>query len=759
MLAGRSGVATRTISDLERGIIAAPRLTTARMLADGLGLAGAQRTQFVAAARGSAEPTLAVFRRVLVPPTALIGREAAAASLGALLASPSVRLVTLTGPGGVGKTRLAAEAAAGAVPAVVNEVVDVDLSNARDDSGLLRETARALGHEDKAGGPDDLAELIGERSMLLVLDNFEQLVVAAPLVSRVLSRCPRLKVLVTSRIPLRIRGENDVPVPPLAVPDTTATLAQITTSPSARMFAECARERRMNWRLDTATASHVAVICRAVDGIPLAVELAASYIGTLDVAEIAQRLTESMGSSRLLVSGPRDLPARQRTIVATVAWSYDLLSPAARVLLRRLAVFPAGFTADAAEEVCGGTADLPGSAVLDGLTAIVDAGLVRMLVQPSAVRYQPYQTVHEYARERLEESGEAAEMAAVHVRHVLRLAESLADALNGPEQATWLSRLDPHREDIRFAVERSLDAGEQLQALRISTAAWRFWYGRGHIQEGYELLARALGDAVPANLNAQDSRIWARALNGAASLHYVLGGRDEVRARYARAAALSERAGDSNGVSAALSNLGMYEHYSGDRARAPGIYRQALAAARLTDDDQITAAILQNLGTLLIQNGDHDAAAPVLDEALARFRDCGMVRSEADVQGSRAELALARHDFAEARKIAKTVQGLFEELHDDRGLRQTDLLFANIALASGDASHAYQLYESSAKGHRDLGDLWGQTEGLLGQARAALQLGRLAKARSLAREARTLAARIGDPGSTRTADQIIEGAS
>jgi predicted ATPase/transcriptional regulator with XRE-family HTH domain len=751
-LADRSGISVRTISDLERGLADTPRASTARLLADGLGLTGFQRDRFlvVTPAAGPGQPH--VFRRVLVPPTALIGREDAVAEIGTLLADPPVRLVTLTGPGGVGKTRLAAQVAMEAMSGVLEDVADVDLTNARDEAGLLREIAGALGDADKGAGTDGVSGLIGGRSLLLVLDNFEQLVTVAPVLSQIVARCPRLKVLVTSRLPLRIRGEHEVQVLPLQVPEVAADQAGIEASPAAVMFAACARQRRASWRLDAATAEPVADICRAVDGIPLAIELAASHIGTLDVAEVAQRLGKS---ARLLSSGPRDLPARQRTLLATMQWSYDLLDGQTQTLLRWLAVFPAGFTAQAAEEVCGGAPGLPEEAVLGALTTLTDVGLIRQVGGQAGVRYQLYQTVREYARERMDESAEWNAAVAAHAAHMLRLTEPAVDGLVGKDQAAWLDRLEPHREDIRFAIQRLLAAGRREDALRLGGAVWMFWHERGYLREGYELLDMALGDSVPENLDADGCRTWARALDAASTLHYPLGGRNVVRDRYQQAAVLWKRAENAHGQAVALIHLGQYEHYSGDRRHARTVYAQALTAAREVGQDRFICSVLQNLGTLLVQDGDLDDAEPLLDEALTRIRNIGSVYGEANIQGTRAELALAAGDLDRAHKLATATRKLFEQLGDQRGVHEVSKVFAAIAAARGDDATAFELYESAVRGHRDLNDQWGVAEALRGQARAALRLGRTDAASSLAREARALSAEIGDPTGARVADDII----
>jgi predicted ATPase len=422
-------------------------------------------------------------------------------------------------------------------------------------------------------------------------------------------------------------------------------------------------------------------------------------------------------------------------------------------------VFPAGFSADAAEEICAGTAELPATAVLDALTMLVDTGLIRTVAVPAGLRYQPYQTVREYARERLHRSAEWPAMTAAHSAYLLRLTEPAVDGLVGAHQSVWLDRLDPHRDDIRFAIGQLLEAGRRADALRLGGAVWMYWHQRGHIREGYELLARALGDAVPDDLGADDCCIWARALNAAAILHHILGGREAVRDRYAQAAALWERAEHSAGQVVALLNLGMYEHYNGDRRHARKFYTQALAAARTAGENRRIAAVLQNLGSLLVQDGDLQAAEPVLAEALTRIRDDGSVYGEATIQGARAQLALAAGDFARADQLATATRGLFEELGDERGQHEVSTLSADIALARGDAGAAFDLYASSVQGHRDVDDPWGVAEALRGQARAALRLGRPAQARSLAREARVLCAGIGDADGTRDADDIIAAAS
>ena len=750
-LSERSGVPVRTISDLERGQVKRPHQGTVDALVKGLALASDDREVLLALARGEPAPPRVAhpFRRVFIPPTPLIGREQATADVSSLLADPNVRLVTLTGAAGVGKTRLAERAAAHSARRFPDGVVDADLGAVWDYAALLREIAVALAAPDLETDADGLAALIGDRRLLLVLDNFEQIVDEAALLARLVARSQKLKILTTSRVPLRIRGEHKYEVAPLAFPGPHDDRDQIANTAAVQMFTACARARDARWRLDAA-AQDVAAVCRAVDGIPLAIELATSRLGPLDTGELARLIADRLGTLGLLNDGPRDLPQRQRTLSATLEWTYELLPEQARALLRRLAAFPDSYGAETVVEVCAKPAGLDAVDAIGALAVLVDFQLIRR--QPSG-RYAPYQSVREFSAQRLAESGEQSAAEAAHASFAVRLGEAAAEHLTGPDQAHWFGRLESHHEDLHVAVERLARAGDQLGAARLGGAVWRYWYTRGRIGEGLQLLEQALAEEPPAD--AAECAIWARAYGGVGALRHTAGDSVGARAAYARSAEFWERSGDHRGLSGALVSQGMYEQYNGSPEEAGQVYARALEIARATGDPRTLGVALVNLGSLLVHEGRAAEAEPLLDEALARFRDCRDLRGEADTLGTRAELAVAQGEHLRARRLAAAAQDLFEELGDQRGVNECLHVQAAAATALDEHAQAHELYGRSVAAHRGLADPWGTAEALLGQATAALLLGHRDEATKLAREARALSAGHDDKRGIAKADGVI----
>ncbi|GAA1980695.1 ATP-binding protein [Catenulispora subtropica] len=736
-LAHRSGVAQRTISDLERGKFPSPRVQTVRLLAGGLGLSGPRRERLEHAARGlpTGPDPAAVFSRVRIPPTPLIGREADTARVADLLTAGTSRIVTLTGPGGVGKTRLAAAAAAAAATAFPDGVRDVDLVPLRDADDLLRAIAHRLtapGGGEVADAADLAARLGGDR-LLLVLDNMEHLVDHADPLTALVSGCPNLSVLVTSRVPLRVRGEQEYAVAPLPVPGPEevagpgaavgvggaggAAGAGTPLPASVELFTLHAARRRYGWRPTAADLRHVGAICRALDGLPLAIELAAERIGSLDPASIVDALASASGALGLLADGPRDLPDRQRSMAASVRWSYEQLPEAGRTLLRSLAIFPARWRWEALAAVGGPQAPV-------AVAELVDSHLVQIQEGPNGLTYRLSQPVREFAAEQLEQHAETATVSRLLTDYAVELADRAEPHLTGPDQAAWLDRLDDEHDTLRAVLARLVEDGGAEQAIRLSGALWRFWYARGHIRGGRAWLRRALTalDADPSRADppaAADAVRLARALNGLASLESCLEETAGVPGLYKRAIALWERAGDTAGSSASRTNLGMYEHFYGSPEAARDLYRQAADDARTGGHDRPLGAALVNLGQLLTGIGETEAAEASLDEALEAFRRHGDLRAQADTLGCLAELALTRSRPRQARRHAASARRLFTALNDELGVTQTWEVTARCEAAEGDYAAADERLGKVLARYEELEYPWGAAEAVTARARFA----------------------------------------
>jgi len=547
--------------------------------------------------------------------TRFIGRRREISEVRAALSH--ARLVTLSGPGGIGKTRLALQVAADSSREYADGVWFVDLAPVSDSELVPQTLASVLGIREQQAQTltDTLRSYLSPKSLLLVLDNCEHLVGAcAQLADTLLRYCPHLRILATSRESLSITGEEILRVSTLSLPDPdrSASPASVLNEEAVQLFVDRARLVRSTFALTDANVVAVARICVALEGIPLAIELAASRVRVLSVDQILDKLHDRLG---LLTSGSRTATGRHQTLVAAIDWSYNLLSAAERRLFRRLAVFSGGWTLEAAEAVCAGDG-VARSEVLELLSGLVDKSLVLADDRRSYLRYRFMVTLLEYAEKCLRQSDEEAALQRMHAEFFTELAEEGETHLTSPDQTIWLERLNIEYDNIRAAMNWAATADVQL-ALRLGGALYRFWYVRGYWSEG----RRWITDLLELESTHLHSELRAQALNTAAQLALLQGDHVTAQTTVKEALALARRCGDEHQIAIALNSNAMLEGVRGEFGAARVLLEETLAIRRRLGNKAVIALTLSNLGLLATLQTDYVTARALFDESLATFRE------------------------------------------------------------------------------------------------------------------------------------------
>jgi predicted ATPase len=654
----------------------------------------------------SKQSTAGGISRLPALPAPLIGREQAVEEITLRLMQDEVRLLTLTGPPGIGKTSLALQIGHDLTRHFEDGVYFVPLAPVSGAGLLAPVIAQALGVPEIGSVPvvDSLAQYLRSKQILLVLDNLEHLLEPDPheqelsqptqtvtFLSQLLSTCPGLKLLLTSRELLRLQGERRFIVPPLVVPERarSSDLATLLECPSMLLFARKAQAIKPDFALNEENASTVAEICIRLEGMPLPIELAAARIALLSLREILAQLDSKL---RLLVERARDLPPRQTSLRGAIDWSYHLLGPGERVLFARLSVFVGGCALSAVQAVCNAEGDLPFD-VLHGLASLIDKSLLKREEVLEESRYTMLETICEYAAECLAECGEVEKMKRFHLEYYLTLAEAGEQASKGAEQMAWSERLEREHDNLRAGLGWASQSEGVEMALRLVGALGWFWEVRAHIREGQERLAEALSWARASEVGA--SRALAKTLNAAGRLAYRQGKVEQARSLLEENVAVCRQLNDRQSVLESLQNLGHVASHQGDFASARIYREESLVISRELGDKWAIAGALIGLGDQRVEDGDLEAASAAFEESMTLYEEIESKWGVARALNGLGDVARCRGDYRFARTIYEESLAILQQL-GAKGFM--DLLLHNLGHAAqhdGDLPSARRYFRES----------------------------------------------------------------
>lgn len=758
-LAERARVSLRAVSDLERDPRRTPRLDTVTLLADALEVPPAQRAELLAAARPPSGAAPAGRRPIPRPLTPLIGRAGVAAALVELLERDEMQLLTLTGPGGVGKTRLALEVVRRVADTFAGGSVFVDLAPLRDPNLVIAAVAQQFGLDERAAVAvsERLAAALRGKHVLVLLDNFEHLLDARTDLMALLTSCPGVMALVTSRVPLRVRGEREYRIAPLELPRLGAD--ELGDSAAVELFVD--RARAVGVELSPSAAPAVAEICRRLDGLPLAIELAAARVRLLPPDTLLRRLEQRLP---VLVGGPADLPDRQKTMRDAIAWSYQLLSERGAALFRTLAVFAGGCPLDAIESLSDDVS------VVDTLAELVDASLVSVRQDEPELRITMLETIREYGLERQQAAGETEEVARRHAKYFVALAEQDRAAA------------EREQDNLRAALDWALDNRDAHTTLRLCGSLWWFWLERGHLTEGIGRARAALelpaADTVPATVklaaltgaaklaiatsSVAEATAWCERLVELGRRHgtttelvTALNARGELartQDRYAdaardheEAAALAVADPERAGYAEALIGLSYDTFFTGDFRRAEELAERGLAATRASGSDRELADALLLLAWQATHAGEYERAHRLGTEAVELFRalkDTGQIALALRYLGSNAQQS---GQWESAGAYLEEGHTLYRERGEDQVADELLAHLAHVAMATGHLTKAHELGIIALDSARRYADQWGIAMSTTHLGHVELAAGRIDAARALFAESAAVFQAIDNP--------------
>lgn len=669
--------------------------------------------------------------------TSFIGREKEIDEVREMLSR--TRLVTLHGSGGAGKTRLAAQVAGELADEFAEGVWMVELDSVSDSRSMEQQLATVMGVREDPGTPLllTLIDHLRRRQTLLLVDNCEHLIhESARLVESLLKACPELKVLATSREPLRVPGETLVRVPSLGFPDPDANvpLSALNEFDALRLFVDRALHVNPDFSFAEADAAAVAEISRHTSGIPLAIELAAAWVNVLRPVEIARRMSET-GGFQMLARGNRTSAPRQQTLQAAVQWSYDLLEERERLLFNRLSMFTGSFSLEAAEGVCAGDGIEAGE-ILDLLSSLVDKSLIVVEEGPSVPRYSLLMTMRAYARERLVEAGEEDRVALEHLDWFAALAEKFDEEFDGPDRVAWIELIETEHENMRQALERSMRESPDT-LLRIAASLRRFWHVRGHISEGRKWLEMALveTDDMPA--------LRAKALRGAGAFASFEGDVSAAQSFYEAGIALARDTGDEAGLAMSLNNLGIVCQDLGDYSRARDLLKESLDLERRLGSQLRIAGCLANLGSVAIYQGNYEEAQSSIEEALDISRNEKDQNLESRLLHNLAEVHFNRGNYSKARELYEQCLRLETEVGDKQVRARSLIALSSLAREEGDFGRARILNEEAVSLAREVGERQASASGLLNEGALLKAEGKISAAVAIYQQALSMAREIG----------------